>query len=645
VAGVDDDLRLRVADLELAVSALRAEVARLSPREGAPGPPAPATAAPARSAVPPTGSARKPGADLERVVGRYGALALATLTTLAAVATFVSWAAARGLLGPTTRVVLGLALAAALAGTGLRLRRRERAFGSALLALALAVVHVCAWAAGPELHLVGDSAAFALAAAGSVGLAAFALAEREAPLWSIGFAGAALAPFVTMQHAGSLVMLAAYGALVIVAGAAGIGGRRWILAERTLALMTAVYALMLALPAPAPSWGPLLAVAVPLTVALAGLVPATELALVRPRLRTQGVIAGFAALWAGARAAPLAAGRVSVLLGVGGLVWLLLTDRTSRAPLVRQGAQRDDMLAASWVDGFVVPLLFVAAAAYGARGGLWSTPAVLAIAALALGAALSRRDAVPERDALVLAAAAAALAASALAPWRSPIGRPVTDAALGLAFAAALRWRPSYSWLVAGTVALVAAASNTWILMFERAPFAYVPFASRPSLAALVVVAALAAVAWRADALATALVDAVPDHAARAERDAPVVRRWMRSAPWIWAFVWVHRELAGAWAYAVSTLALVSYEAAVAVILVGLGRARDVRRMRQAGLLLAVIAAVRALVAVDGVRSVSLRIASYLVASVFLLGIAYWYRRRGADPAPGEAEPARPPQM
>ncbi|MDE3053595.1 MAG: DUF2339 domain-containing protein, partial [Gemmatimonadota bacterium] len=76
-------------------------------------------------------------------MGRYGALALATITTLAAVATFVSWAAARGLLGPRTRVVLGLVLAAGLAAGGLRRRRRERSFGAALVALALGVLHVC----------------------------------------------------------------------------------------------------------------------------------------------------------------------------------------------------------------------------------------------------------------------------------------------------------------------------------------------------------------------------------------------------------------------------------------------------------------------------------------------------------------------
>jgi len=39
------------------------------------------------------------------------------------------------------------------------LRRRERSFGDSLLGLSLAIVHVCAWQAGPALHLVPPFAA------------------------------------------------------------------------------------------------------------------------------------------------------------------------------------------------------------------------------------------------------------------------------------------------------------------------------------------------------------------------------------------------------------------------------------------------------------------------------------------------------
>ncbi|MDE3053436.1 MAG: hypothetical protein KGJ70_06095, partial [Gemmatimonadota bacterium] len=521
-----------------------------------------------------------------------------------------------------------------------------RSFGAALVALALGVLHVCAWAAGPDLHLVPDLAAFALAALASVAVAAVALAEGEEPLWCIAFAGAALAPFVTTEPPGDLVRLAAYGAVVGIVGAVGIGRRPWTRGARTIGGMLLVYALALALPSPRASWGALLAVTLPLAVAVGGFFPATATGFVRSRLRTAGIIAALAAPWAGLSAAPLSPLRLSVLLGAGGVLWLALGDRTALAPIAQPGAAWDDELGGAWVDGFLAPLLFAAGAllAFANSPAPWAPALVLAAAALLLGLALARREAVPERDALAFAAAVAALAANALAPWSWEVARPATAAGLGLVFAAGLLWRPSYSWLVAAVIAFVAAAAQAWILLYERAPYVYRPFATRPSLGALAVLAAGAAVAWRADAMAGALRAAVPRNAARALRDAPVVRRWAVAVPWVWAFLWAHRELAGAWSYAVATLALVSLETGVAVGLVGVGRARDWRRLRQAGLLLAVIAAVRALVAVDGVRSVSLRIASYLVASVFLLGIAYWYRRPGPEPVPGALGAAGPGQ-
>ncbi|MGH7690161.1 MAG: hypothetical protein ACREN3_11200, partial [Gemmatimonadaceae bacterium] len=117
--------------------------------------------------------------------------------------------------------------------------------------------------------------------------------------------------------------------------------------------------------------------------------------------------------------------------------------------------------------------------------------------------------------------------------------------------------------------------------------------------------------------------------AAAGDDEVRAVRQWARAAPWIWAFLWAHGELGHAWSPSIATFAVVSLEAGVAVTLVWVGRERGARVMRHAGLLLAVVGAVRALTAVNAVASVSMRIASYLVVSAFLLGIAYWYRRRG----------------
>src|SRR2546421_8657778 len=131
---------------------------------------------------------------------------------------FLSWAAARGWLGPPVRVALGLAGAAALAVWGIRVRPRHRPFGDALLGIALATAHVCAWAAGPALGLVPAPVALAFSAVASVALAGFALRERDEPLWCIGFGGPAPAPFGTTTGPGHAPMLAGYAAAGLVAG-------------------------------------------------------------------------------------------------------------------------------------------------------------------------------------------------------------------------------------------------------------------------------------------------------------------------------------------------------------------------------------------------------------------------------------------
>ena len=644
MSGPDDDLRLRVADLERQLAALRGEVARLASaggRERAPLIPPPperraASAAPAApiAAGPPGRSVTRGdrASRLEDLVGRYGVLALATLTTVAAVGTFVSWAAMHGLLGPTTRVVLGLLLAAALAGAGLRIRKREPSFGSTLLALALVVVQVCAWAAGPGLHLVPGTAAFALAALASVALAAFARLETEEPLWCIGIAGAALAPFVATEHAGRVLALAVYGGVVGLLAAAGIGAKRWRYAQGTLAAVAVLYAASLQFAGAPLRWGPLLAVGVPLVIIVAGILPFTAAELVRPRLRSQGVIAGLAAVAASAQVATRDARLTGLLLLAVLAVWLVIGHLKRNAPAA--GTRADGSMEAAgpaWIDGALIPLLLAGASTYVWPEGGWVRAVTLAVAAAALAIAVWPRLPGAARDALALAAAAAALAAGLVAPWPGAIGHPAANAALGVLLVAAARWRPSTSWLAALAAALVAGGVHTWLLMDARPAFAYAPFGTRASLAALLVLAACAVAAWQAVPMARALAAQGPGRGgAGSDGDVRAVRQWALAAPWVWAFLWAHGELGRAWSPSVATFAVVSLEAGVAVAVVWAGRARAARAMRHAGLLLAVVAAVRALTAVEAVASVSMRIASYLVVSAFLLGIAYWYRRRGS---------------
>jgi hypothetical protein len=571
--------------------------------------------------------------DLERLVGRYGVLGLATLTTIAAVGTFVSWAAAHGLLGPTARVILGLVLAAALAATGLRLRGREPSFGSALIMLALAVVHVCAWAAGPGLLLVADPVAFSLAAGASAALAAFAYVEREEPLWCVGIAGAALAPFIATGHSGSTLMLASYGAAVGVAAAVGLSSRAWRYAEGTLAGVAVLYGAALLLPPLLDAMsepdvrhsGPLLAVAVPFVILLVGVLPSTPRDLRQRRVRAQALIASSAAALAAWVASPLDPRWTSLLLAAEGLAWLTIADRMAAyvpapAPTGSEETQ--------WVDGALIPLLFAAAAAIVQTHPRWWPAGVLAGATIAAAAAAARRPYGASREALAFTAALVGFGAGAAAPFTSAVWHPVADAMLALVFAAALVWRPSHSWAVASLVLLAAAAVHAWVLLAERGPYLYPPFATRQSGAALVALGGAAALALNRQRLAAAVRGAAADGHEGTRVLASTLERWWAAAPWVWAFVWAHRELAAGWSRAVSTFALVSLEASTAVLLVGVGRARDTGLIRQTGLALALVAALRALTAAEAIVTVGLRIASYLVVSIFLLGIAYWYRRR-----------------
>ncbi|HVB30606.1 MAG TPA: DUF2339 domain-containing protein [Gemmatimonadaceae bacterium] len=605
-----------------------------SPEAGAVPPPRPA--APVDTATPapprPAAAPAEPWSDVEGVVGRYGVLALGTVTTLAAVGTFVSWAAARGLLGPTTRVVLGLMLAAVLGVAGFRLRSRERSFGSALLGLALAVVHVCAWAAGPALHLVPLGGAFALAAGASIALAAFAHVQGDEILWCVGFGGAAVAPFVTAGPEGSALMLASYGTVIGVAGAVGIGARAWRTAERVLATAVALFAVVLA--ARGGAWGPALAVALPLAVAAAGVLPAAPAEFVRSRLRAMGVIGALAALWLGARGSALSPASTSLLVGAAALAWLVLLELTADAPaLAPQGGNVAQVRAPAWMDGAAIPLMLAFATGEAVAPGPWSHTRVAAAAAVLLTVAVWRRGVGALRDALAFAVAACALVGAYIAPWGRVAIMPATVAGLGVAFAGGLRWRPSRSWLLMMALALTGASAYAWVLMLLRPAFAYRPFATPESLAAAAALAGWAVVAWMGPALAAAVERASPDAAGAGAGDARAAYALVRAAPWCWAFLWAHQELAAAVSAATASLALVSLEAGTAVLAVGIGRARDARWLRRAGLLLAVVAAVRALAAARTVPSVGVRIASYLVASAFLLGIAYWYRRRGAGAA------------
>src|SRR6266545_743822 len=101
-----------------------------------------------------------------------------------------------------------------------------------MLGLSLVILLVCAYYMGPSFGLVPAWLAFVGAAFVSWALAMFAHRENDEPLWCVAFGGAAVAPFVTSDGQGSVYVLIAYGAVVLLAGSFAISHREWPVAWR-----------------------------------------------------------------------------------------------------------------------------------------------------------------------------------------------------------------------------------------------------------------------------------------------------------------------------------------------------------------------------------------------------------------------------
>ncbi|OLD46732.1 MAG: hypothetical protein AUI48_07035 [Chloroflexi bacterium 13_1_40CM_2_68_14] len=625
-------LEARVAALEWEVRHLRSEMTRAkssddqSPSARAPAPivearleaPPRPLAAPIPEAAPRPSPApvTTPLLDLETLVGRYGMLGLATLLALAALGTFVSWAIAHGLLGPAVRVALGLVASAAIAVCGLRLRPRSRSFGDSLLGLALAAVHVCAWAAGPSLGLVPAPLALAFSALASVALGAFALVQADEPLWCVGFGGAAIAPFVTSTGRGTAPMLAAYAAAVLVAAGSGLGSRPWFIAGRIFAAGAALFTVAL-LCMPASQNAPLLALGLPLVAAGFAVLPFARGEVLRPRLRTMGLLAGGAALRLAVAPVPWM-GQVgaAIAIGIAGCAWLVLLELTDDEPagkLVDGMGETLDGVAA-WMEGAVVPGLFLGA--LGIALDLDAAPA-FGVASVILLASTKRRSQ-GVRDAL----AASTWAAAMLATWLTTRTVP-TLAAASLAWASVVvvwlgLWIPSPSWTWTSRISLVIGSLWGLSLVSARPPYEALPFTTLESATAFAV-----AVAWGA-----AL------HAAR--MDGETSRASARFGLVAFAFLWGHLELDHAISPSASSLLLIGYYAVSSVGFVGWGRLKRSAHLRRLGLGLGIIAAFLAVRGAWRLPEAGARIAAYLVVSVFLLGIAWWYRQPDEEALPAQ---------
>lgn len=564
--------------------------------------------------------------DFESLVGRYGTLVLATVAALAAMGLFLGWAIDKGYLGPTQRIALGLLTAAGLAVGGLRLRRRERSFGASLLGLGLAITHVCAWGAGPSLQLIPPWGAFLLAAVASIALAVFAHAENDEPLWSVGFSGAAIAPFVTASGKADLLLLSAYGVAVLAAAGYAMGARRWLIAGRLFLLAALLYTAALATGSER-DFGPLLAMAFPLGVALGGVVPWIAGWARRERLRALGTLAALAALRSGlGMDHPYDHQTVASLIAIAGGVWLVLLDRTHLVAEPVPAPYRK-LYEGDWLDAGVLPLAFVCAAVMALDAPAHASGVAMAGAGVVLLIMVMRFPQGSLRDAAVFATVICSLVAVLLLHRGRPLDITAIVAVMSAAcFGANLLWR-STAWTTLGLIGFAWSVLASVAQLTSRVAYQYTPFATKESLIAGVVLLAIVT-GWRF-----------------ATRDAKL-EVLLRGAAVGWAYVWVHQEIAFALNPTAATLLRVTYYAATSVTAVGIGRARKVAFLRHLGLGLAILAAGTALY---GARNLAMgaRIGADLVVFVFLLAIAYWYRKPGGRPTPSSqlSEPTGPPSF
>lgn len=577
--------------------------------------------------------------DVERILGRYGMLILAVLAAVAAVGTFLSWAITRGylVLGPTARIVIGLVAAAAIGAWGFRLRRRERSFGSSMLGLALVIVLVCAYAAGASFQLVPAWFAFGLAALLSWALAIFAHRENDEPLWCVGFGGAAVAPFVTSNNGGNVYLLAGYSTVLLLAACFAVRGRSWKIAWRVFYVAAAILVLTGAFDARTASTAPfIVAYAVPFVIAAAGVLPSAPESHLRGALRWLAILALIASAMNGFAQPPTIAEQWSLLVAslAGFGIWMVLIDIAGMQPQSSVFAERAGPAPIlDWFDAALLPLLFAARATQSASvlAELWP---LLAAFALVLALFASRRPVSPARDASAFAAIMLALGAVGQLHLVTPLTRVSAAVIVALASLGMHRAKPSLSWLAMGIGITLVAALSCADALLARTWYAFTPFATNASAAAVVITIGLLVIArsWRVLRVATRTAMGARHEWTYAE----AARRFMKGvalAPWVWAFIWVMIELAMAYSASTSTLLLVAYFAATAVACVAFGRARRKARIRQTGLALGIAAAVTAVYGASTYFDFGARIVAYLVTSAFLLGIAYWYRRPGVDGA------------
>ncbi|HET9425546.1 MAG TPA: DUF2339 domain-containing protein, partial [Gemmatimonadaceae bacterium] len=564
----------RLDRLEREIAILRAEFARLREHVGAPAstpprswykapPPPPAAesrAADARASAPtppprvePT---REPGRSFEEIIGSAGMTAVALVMVLIGLSTFLGWAIQRGLLGPTTRVVLGYAAAGGIAFAGMRFRMRgTREFGNVLLAIALAVVHLVCWSAGPLLHVIPSWVALAIGFFASVALAEFALRHDEQALCAVGFGGAALAPFIAGDSGGSRVALTLYGVFVVGLGSAALGSRKWTVARAvvmwSIILYTAVSGTGLPVLSP-PQWIAIrLWVIAPLLMLLV-VIPAAHPDHRRPLIRVSAAALVLGALlradWYAGDAWVLALTLLGTIVVIGALDVTrggALEREAPVAALDRKLIDRDALL-----DAFLIPVgLFIATVA--------ATPDVVSFQSAAVAMFFTllaiwmthRARGEPEGGGYASTASLIALWIVPAAFFDQHLARAAGTAAMGIVLMV-IALRMNRGPFVAGAFGAFT-LSSIWALFDAdaRPRFEYLPFGTVESLGVTIAV-----LAWIAGVRVMANAHFLPELELRLRG---TIREAFITGAAVTGFFWGVAELQGAWSATAATALLI----------------------------------------------------------------------------------------
>ena len=163
-------------------------------------------------------------------------------------------------------------------------------------------------------------------------------------------------------------------------------------------------------------------------------------------------------------------------------------------------------------------------------------------------------------------------------------------------------------------------------MLDDRPQYGYTPFLTSPSVAALAMSGAWLVASWNASRVEFENGQRV---------GSANTQNLLRVGGSAITFLWGHVELGRAYSADVSTFLLIGYYAVVGVAAILIGRARAIPILRHVGLALAIFAALKAMAEASSLV-IGWRVASYFLAGLFLLAVAYWYRERESSAVPNE---------